>query len=164
MSNTLLSTKDLDTLVPWLTAKVYLCHKWPRICSICRKHFPVLSSFMTYRRFVTRIKRRVPLVEQELLTLSDHTNSPRFLVGFVILVLLVLCVCFVDRCLYFCAFSFVHCVVCSSSIYRFWLFLWYLQTLLTSSKAYGGELFIARMFIRYYYYLINLIIFAYYME
>jgi hypothetical protein len=29
---------------------------------------------------------------------------------------LVLCVCFVDRCLSFCAFSFVHCVVCSSSI------------------------------------------------
>jgi len=28
----------------------YLCHKWPRICSTCRKHFPVLSSFMTYHR------------------------------------------------------------------------------------------------------------------
>ena len=25
-----------------------ICHKWPRICSICLKHFPVLSSFMTY--------------------------------------------------------------------------------------------------------------------
>jgi hypothetical protein len=36
---------------------------------------------------------------------------------------LVLCVCFVDRCLSF-------CVVCSSSIYGFWLPLWYLQTLL----------------------------------
>ena len=30
---------------------------------------------------------------------------------------LVLCVCFVDRCLSFCPFSFGHCVVCSSSIY-----------------------------------------------
>jgi hypothetical protein len=30
---------------------------------------------------------------------------------------LVLCVCFVDRCLSFCTFSFGHCVVCSSSIY-----------------------------------------------
>ena len=39
-------------------------------------------------------------------------------------------VCFVDRCLSFCTFSFGHCVVCSSSIYRFWLPLWYLQTLL----------------------------------
>jgi hypothetical protein len=45
---------------------------------------------------------------------------------------LVLCVCFVDRCLSFCTFSFSHCVVCSSSIYGLWLPLWYLQTLLKS--------------------------------
>jgi hypothetical protein len=32
--------------------------------------------------------------------------------------------------LFFCPFSFGHCVVCSSSIYGFWLPLWYLQTLL----------------------------------
>ena len=30
---------------------------------------------------------------------------------------LVLYVCFVERCLSFCTFSFGHCVVCSSSIY-----------------------------------------------
>jgi hypothetical protein len=29
---------------------------------------------------------------------------------------LVLYVCYVDRCLYFCTFSFGHCVVCSSSV------------------------------------------------
>ena len=40
---------------------------------------------------------------------------------------LVLCVCFVDRWLSFCSFSFGHCIVYSFSIYRFW----YLQTLLT---------------------------------
>jgi hypothetical protein len=34
---------------------------------------------------------------------------------------LVLCVCFVDRCLFFCTFSFGHCVVCSSTKYGFWL-------------------------------------------
>ena len=39
--------------------------------------------------------------------------------------LVVLCV--VDRCLFFCNFSFGHCVVCSSSIYGLWLPLWYLQ-------------------------------------
>jgi hypothetical protein len=44
--------------------------------------------------------------------------------------LIVLCVYFVDRCLSFCTFSLGHCVVCSSSIYGFWLHLWYLQTLL----------------------------------
>jgi hypothetical protein len=47
---------------------------------------------------------------------------------------LVWCVCFVDRCLSICTFSFGHCVVCSSSIYGFWLPLWYLQTLLTNSE------------------------------
>jgi hypothetical protein len=37
---------------------------------------------------------------------------------------------FVDRCLSFCTFSFGHCVVCPSSIYGFWLPLWYHQILL----------------------------------
>jgi hypothetical protein len=41
---------------------------------------------------------------------------------------LVLYECFVDRYLSFSTFSFGHCVVCSSSIYGFWLPLWYLQT------------------------------------
>ena len=30
-----------------LTATDYLCHKWPRICSVRRNHNPVLSSFVT---------------------------------------------------------------------------------------------------------------------
>jgi hypothetical protein len=34
----------------WLIAMEYVCHKWPRICSTCRKHFPVISSYMTYHR------------------------------------------------------------------------------------------------------------------
>jgi hypothetical protein len=46
---------------------------------------------------------------------------------------LVLYVCFVDRCLSFCTCSLSHCVVCSSSIYGFWLPLWYLQTLQLSN-------------------------------
>ena len=36
--------------VTWLTAMEYLCHKWPRICSVCRNHSPVLSSFMISHR------------------------------------------------------------------------------------------------------------------
>jgi hypothetical protein len=34
----------------WLTIMENPCHKIPRKCSTCRKHFPVLSSFMTYIR------------------------------------------------------------------------------------------------------------------
>ena len=48
---------------------------------------------------------------------------------------LVLCACFVYRCLPLCHFSFGHCIVCSSSIYEFWLPLWYLQTLLKNRKG-----------------------------
>ena len=43
------------------------------------KHLPVLSSFMTYYGFVTRVTRRVLLVEQELFSLPEHTSSPPFL-------------------------------------------------------------------------------------
>ena len=49
-----------------------------------------------------------------------------------VLLFVVLYVCFVDRCLSFCTFSFGHCVLCSS-IYGFWLPLWYLQTLLRAT-------------------------------
>jgi hypothetical protein len=76
-------------------------------------------------RFVTRLTRRVPLVEQELLSLPNNLIFGRVRVTRC----LVLCVCFVDHCLSFCTFSFGHCVV-SSSIYEFWLPLWYVQTLL----------------------------------
>ena len=71
--------------------------------------------------FITRLTRRVPLVEQELLTLPEHLSSPPVFSGVRVTRSLVFYVCFVDRCLPFCTFSFRHCVVCSSSIYGFWL-------------------------------------------
>jgi hypothetical protein len=72
----------------------------------------------------------IQLMEQELPILSEHLSSVPVLSGVRVTRSLVLCVCFVDRYLSFYAFSFGHCVVCSSSIYGFWLPLWYLQTLL----------------------------------
>jgi hypothetical protein len=62
-------------------------------------------------------------------TLPEHLSSPPVFSGVRVTRSLVLYVCFVDRCLSFCTFSFGHCVVCSSSIYEFRLPLWYLQTL-----------------------------------
>jgi hypothetical protein len=61
--------------------------------------------------FVTRLTRRVPLVEQELLTLPDHLSSPPVFSGVCVTRSLVLYVCFVDRCLSFSTFSFGHCEV-----------------------------------------------------
>jgi len=80
--------------------------------------------------FVTRLTRRVPLVEQELYTLPEYLSSPPDFSRVRVTRSLVLCVCFVDRCLSLWTLSFGHYVVCSSSIYGFWLPLWYLQTLL----------------------------------
>jgi hypothetical protein len=80
--------------------------------------------------FVTRLTRRVPLVEQVLPTLPEHLSSLPVFSWVCVTRSLVLCVCFVDRCLYFCHFIFGHCAVCPSLIYGSWLLLWYLQTLL----------------------------------
>jgi hypothetical protein len=62
--------------------------------------------------FVTRLTRRVPRVEQELLTLLGHLSPPSVFSGVRVTRSLVLCVCFVDCCL-----SFIFC----PSIYGFWL-------------------------------------------
>ena len=77
--------------------------------SIFFPHSPLITGF------VTRLTRRVPLVEQELLpTLPEHLCSPPVFSGVRVTRSLVLYVCFVYHCLSFCTFSFGHCVVCSS--------------------------------------------------
>ena len=90
-------------------------------------YFRSFSHFWIITGFVTRLTRRVPLVELELLLFPEHLSSSPVFSGVGVTPYLVLCVFFVDRCLSFCTFSFGHCVVCSSSIYGFWLLLWYLR-------------------------------------
>jgi hypothetical protein len=65
--------------------------------------------------FVTWLTRRVPLVEQELLTHPEHMSSPPVFSGVRFTRSLVLCICFVNRCLSFCTFSCGHCL----SVLRF---------------------------------------------
>jgi hypothetical protein len=77
--------------------------------------------------FITRLIWWVPLVEQELLTLPEHMSSTPVLSGVRVTRSLVVCVCFVDRCL-----SFFFWPLCC-------LFLdsdWYLQTFLTNVMYY----------------------------
>jgi hypothetical protein len=90
----------------WWTFMEYLCHKWPRIRFTCRKHLIpgsflhswLITGFLTR---LTRRPRRVPLVEQELPILREHPSlSPAFS-GVHVTRSLVLCVCFVYRCLFF---------------------------------------------------------------
>ena len=88
------------------------------------------SRFFPHSRLITGLVTRLTLVEQDLLTLQEHLYSPLVFSGVRISRSFVLYVCFVDRCLSLCTFSFDHCIVCSTSIYGFWLPLWNLQTLL----------------------------------
>jgi len=102
-----------------------------KLLSIEKKSSRLFPHSWLITGLVTRLTRRVSLVEQELLTFPEHLCSPPVFSGvrdtrFLVL----LYVCFVDRCLSSCTFSFGHCVVFSSSIYGFWLPFWYLQTLL----------------------------------
>jgi hypothetical protein len=62
---------------------------------------------------------------------TEYLSSPPVFSGVRVSGSLVLYVYFVDHCLSFCTFLFCHCVVCSSSIYGFWLSgVWCLKTLL----------------------------------
>jgi hypothetical protein len=53
------------------------------------------------------LTRRVSLVEQELLNLSEHLSSSSVFIRVRVTRSLVLCVCFVDRCLSFCIFFII---------------------------------------------------------
>ena len=88
----------------WLTVMEYLCHRWPRICSLVVNTSRSFPHLWYITGFVTRLARRVPLVEQELLTSSEHLRSPPVFGGVRVTRSLVLYVCFVDSCLSFCTF------------------------------------------------------------
>ena len=128
-SNTITLTNCESTLwYSWNTAKVGVKHQpnnqpilkcntfpcWlilPEVTILKWSWCPTIDRMSTIDRNTTVI--HVRLVSRDRVTRS-----------------LLLYVCFVYRGLSFCTCSFGHCVVCSSSIYGFWLPLWYLQTLL----------------------------------
>ena len=83
------------------------------------KHFPVLSSVMPTHRHGNYINTTG--ITSEAGTVYP-SGAPEFTPCFSdvrVTRSLVICVCFVDRCLSFCSFSFGYCVVCSPSIYGF---------------------------------------------
>ena len=90
----------------WLTVIEYMCHKWPRICPTCRSTSRSCPHSWRITRFGSRLTRRVPLVEQELLTLPGHVSSRPVFSGLLVTPCILLCVCFVDRCLFFLSFFF----------------------------------------------------------
>ena len=106
----------------------FLTHK---TCDIRQKHVANTSRSFPHSRlitgFVTRLTRRVPLVEQELHTLPEHPNSPPIFSGVRVTRSLVLYVFFVDRFLYF--FFWSLCCLFFFDIRILITSLWYLQTL-----------------------------------
>jgi hypothetical protein len=73
--------------------------------------FPVLFSFLTYHRVVTRLTRRVPLVELELLLLSEHLRSSPVSRGVGVTPYLVICV-FLCRSLFVLLYCFFWPLCC----------------------------------------------------
>jgi hypothetical protein len=60
----------MDATLTWLTAMEYMCRKWTRYVHTSRS----LPRSWLITGFVTRLTWRVPLVEQELLTLPEHMS------------------------------------------------------------------------------------------
>jgi hypothetical protein len=87
-----------------------------------------ITTFVLITEFVTRLTRRVPLVEQKLLTLPEHLSSPRFLVGFVLLDLLFICM--FCRSLFVLLYFFFWPLCC-----LFFFDIWILITPLVSSNS-----------------------------
>ena len=75
----------------------------------------------------------VSLVELELLTLPWHMSSTLVFSGIHVPPSLIFCEVFCRS--LFVLFTVSFSVVCPSSIYKFWLPLWYLQTLLTKNTT-----------------------------
>jgi hypothetical protein len=93
-----------------------LCNKWPRICSVCRNHIRSFPHSWLITWFVTRLTRRVPLVERKLPTLPEHKSSTSFL-GFRVARSVVFCVIFC-RSLFFYVFFFLWPLCFHSLIYK----------------------------------------------
>ena len=105
-------------------------HKYVPLIAKTSRSFP---HSLLITGFVTRVRRRVPLVEQELLTLPKHMSSPPNISGVHVTRSLIICVCFIDCCLSFCSSSFGHCIFCIFSIYGRWISL-YLSSNVSSPR------------------------------
>jgi hypothetical protein len=119
----------------WLTVMEYLCHKWPRICSTCRKHFPVLSSFTTYYRVYNLINTMGATSGAGTAYLSrPHELTPGFYCGSCYSIFS--SICMFCKSLFVLLFFFLWPLCCLFFFdIRLWLPLWYLQTLLTGINS-----------------------------
>ena len=111
-------------------------HKCPRVCSTCCKHFPVLSSLMTYHRVCNQINTTGATSGAETAYPSGIPDFLQCFSGVRVARSLVVCVCFQIVVCHLVLFhlAIVSRVVCTSSIYRIRLSLWYRILFLYSDK------------------------------
>ena len=110
----------------WWSVTEYLRHKWPWICSACRNHNPMLSSFITLSRYVWK-DTTGSTSRAGTAYLSGEPHFTPVFCGVPVAQYLVFCKSLFALVSFF---SFGHCIVCLSSIYCFQLPLWYLQNCL----------------------------------
>ena len=110
------------------TVTEYQRHKGPRICSTCRPHFLVLSSFIHHRVCnYSNTTRRVPLVEQGT---AYPSGAPAFTPIFNYVPVAQFCVVLCR--LLFILLSLFFWLLCCLLFFDLWILItfWYLQTLL----------------------------------
>ena len=91
------------------------------ICSTWRKHFVFFPYSLLNTGFVTRVTRRVPLVEQELLTLPEHLISSPDFNGVYVAQSLAWCVVFCRS--LFVLYSFFFWPLCCLSSFDLWILI-----------------------------------------
>ena len=106
-------------IIPFPYCITYVSHD-VRICSVF--YLLLIKTYVNEADMfliTSRSSLRKSIITSQLLTRPEHLSSHPVFSGDRVTRYLVLCVCFVDRCLFFCSFSFGHCIVCSPSIYGF---------------------------------------------
>ena len=88
--------------------------------------------YLAYQKNLERYSQQnnlfITMLQKYILYVPKHLSSSSVLVGFVLLNLQLSVQFFVDHCLSFCLFSFVHCIVCPST-HGLYSPLWYLKKL-----------------------------------
>ena len=95
----------------YITNPVFVCILFPNTCHI----YIIIVLLLYMKQKMTEIS--VNLISSRVF--CANFNLPPVFSGVRATRSLVLCVCFVDRCLSFCRFSFGHCAVCQSSFNGF---------------------------------------------
>ena len=75
-----------------------------------------MAPYTAYHRVCNKSNTIDAMCGAGTVTLPQLLSAPPVLYGVLVTRSVVLCDCFVNRCLSFCPFSFDHCVVCHSLI------------------------------------------------